>query len=131
MMTRSLLLVLLLTACGDNHGTGGAASDASTELPDANGSVDASAMADAAAPPDGFTVDLACTLGELQPLLTCAVTSCSMNPTPACLLTSCGLLLLSLSPSCRTCIFTALTSPGPAEAAEACGFGDLGGLGGV
>jgi hypothetical protein len=122
-MNRALLLLILTAtvACGDNQLN---LVDASSD----NGNIDAAVVHDAPVPVDATPdpdagLTLACSLTELQPLFTCAQTSCSMTPTPACFTTSCGLLLLTLSPSCRTCVLTALVSGDPMATAAACGLG--------
>ncbi len=110
------VLALVAFSCGDNSAlpidaapdAAPLAIDAKVAQPDAPG-----------APPDA-PIALACTIAELTPIFTCVQTSCAMDLTLACVTTRCGLLVLGLSPSCRTCVLTGLTSGDIAATTAAC-----------
>lgn len=129
MPARALVLLALVSACGDNDFH--TAVDGATA--DAPAVADAPIVHDDAAPPDASPPDaatsadappfqLACTLEDLQPVLTCAVNSCAQDPTFTCLLASCGLTLLTLPATCRDCLLTAFTSQDVATTLAACGL---------
>jgi hypothetical protein len=107
------LFIICAAACGDNS------------LEPVDAAPDASA-ADAAQPIDAATIrpdssiTLACTLQELQPIFTCVQTGCATDLTLACIATKCGLLVLTLSPSCRQCVITGLTSGNIGTTTAAC-----------
>jgi hypothetical protein len=129
---------LVAAGCGDESNL-----DDSVDVVDsADGDPDAEPLPDAEPPPPlpdaepppppDAIISLACSLEELQPILTCAQESCIDDLTAECVALNCGLLLLGLSPSCRECALTAIASGGDLAAiAGACISGpDLGGLGG-
>lgn len=82
-------------------------------------------------PPDDLPVELACSIDEVQPILTCVTDNCLDSIADGTLLTcvtfSCGLLLLTLPPDCSQCILTGLTNPTGALDACVSGLDDLGG----
>lgn len=112
--------------CGDNSLDGAGSIDAPvSSLPDAAELVDAAGSADAAVTVDGGIfgdggISLACSIQELTPVFTCAQTACASDPTLTCVLSNCGLLLFGLSPSCRQCVVTGLTSGDLATTLAAC-----------
>lgn len=124
-----VMTALLFTACGsDSSGT----PDGSISVgPDANliPAADAApASADAAADQDpdaGFdtdggsgadagSIEVACTLDDIQPVLQCVADNClgSQNQPggiAGCVALSCGAQLLALPPDCAQCVLTALS----------------------
>lgn len=125
MSTRALLLLAVLSSCGDQNFQGTTDASAADASPDASVAQDAAPQIDAApdAPPaDAPPFQLACSLEDLQPVFTCALSSCTQDLTFTCLLSNCGLTLLTLPADCRTCLLTAVTSQDIATTAAACGL---------
>jgi hypothetical protein len=129
MLTRALVLVVALSACGDQNfslPTDATAADApqadAAIVQDAAPQIDAPLPPDAPLTPDAGPFQLACTLEDLQPVFTCALQSCAQDLSFTCLLTSCGLTLLTLPADCRTCLLTAVTSQDIVTTAAACGL---------
>ncbi|MDX2090877.1 MAG: hypothetical protein SFX73_23660 [Kofleriaceae bacterium] len=123
MVTRALVLIVALSACGDQNfslSIDATAVDAQVDafVPDAP--QDASVTPDA--PPDSGGFQLACTIQDLQPVFTCALQSCTQDLSFTCLLSNCGLTLLTLPGDCRTCLITAFASQDIATTAAACGL---------
>jgi hypothetical protein len=111
------VLALVAFACGDNREAPlDAAPDAAPIVIDAPPVV----IPDAPATTPDAAIALACTIEELTPIFTCVQTSCAMDLTLTCITTRCGLLVLGLSPSCRTCVLTGLTSGDIATTTAAC-----------
>ena len=110
------VLALVTFGCGDNSAVPiDAAPDAAPIAIDAN-----VLPLDAPPPAPDAAIALACTIDELTPIFTCIQTSCAMDLTLACITTRCGILVLGLSPSCRTCVLTGLTSGDIAATTAAC-----------
>ena len=110
------VLALVVFACGDNRAAPvDAAPDAAPLVIDAN-----VVVVDAPTVTPDAAITLACTIEELTPIFTCVQTSCAMDLTLTCITTRCGLLVLGLSPSCRTCVLTGLTSGDIATTTAAC-----------
>lgn len=110
------VLALVAFGCGDNRAQPiDAAPDAAPVVIDAR-----VVIPDAPATTPDAAIALACTIEELTPIFTCVQTSCAMDLTLTCITTRCGLLVLGLSPSCRTCVLTGLTSGDIATTTAAC-----------
>lgn len=109
------------------------AADASLPIPQ-QADADVPVLYDAApvvTPSGEFPVELACSVDEVQPILTCVTDHCLDSIADGNLLTcvtlSCGILLLTLPPDCSKCVVSGLTNPSGALDACASGLGDLGG----
>jgi len=131
----------LSAACIDGGGEGGlgdspdsgfaSSADATPATPDA-----APPQADAAPQDDpglggNFPVELACSLDDLQPVVTCVSDNCidafADGTLLTCVTINCGLLLLTLPPECSQCLLTGLTDTSMALDACVLGLDDLGG----
>ena len=112
------VLAVVAFACGDNRA---APIDAAPDAEPLPLPIDARVVQldGPVATPDA-AITLACTIAELTPIFTCVQTSCAMDLTLACITTRCGILVLGLSPSCRTCVLTGLTSGDIATTTAAC-----------
>lgn len=100
-------------ATGDGDGTADGDGNSDGDVPILDAAIDASPLVDGA-------IGLACSIEDLTPLLTCAVTECADDATLTCVLTSCALLLFALPPDCQQCILTGLTSGDLATSLAAC-----------
>lgn len=83
-------------------------------------------------PPPDAILSFACTLEEIQPILTCVQENCLDNLSAECVTLNCGLLVLGLSPDCRDCVLTGVATGDLQETAAACVDGPAlpGGIGG-
>jgi hypothetical protein len=82
---------------------------------------------------DGGSIEVACTLDEVQPILQCVVDNCldaqdQPGGIAGCVALACGLQLLTLPPDCAQCVLTALGGNFE-DIADQCisGLPDLGG----
>ncbi len=89
--------------------------------------------ADASVPTDDLPVELACTLEDVQPILSCVSENCLESVSDGTLLTcvtlSCGLLLLTTPPECSQCILAGISDASTALDSCVLGLDDLGGGG--
>jgi hypothetical protein len=124
-MKRLALVLCALTACGDNlasypDAAGDDLGDGSdvTDGDDVGDGTDVGdgdivifdAAIDAPPLPGDGAITLACTIEDLTPLFTCAVTECADDLSLTCVLASCALLLFALPPDCQACILAGFTS---------------------
>ena len=111
-----IVLALFAVACGDNGVMPIDAQPDAADLP-----IDARVVTpDAPVSMPDAAISLACTLEELQPIFMCVQTSCANDLTLSCITTRCGLLVFGLSPSCRQCVITGISSGDVATTLGAC-----------